>query len=251
MAFTRFLFCLILFTVASVNTVVSAQFVNFGAPKKFIELEVHFDVGGSGVFQNYMKCFNQIKELNTTAGTSFGIGSKAVFGVSDFLGFGTELNFVLNRYSIDFAVTNAEVSSVSNIFLRNRYTYANIPVFVSFRFNASNSVRWNINLGVYYEYGLFGNQKQTIYNTSMNELGQLVPQTVEIKPAYFGSDETFINSFYHSDLGFHFSTGLTFGGHITIGAKLNLGFKNISYTDGLINPSIHNYSIMGSIGYQF
>lgn len=251
MKFSRVFSITILLIVSLSTTKISAQFVNFGKAEDFLEIDVHAQVGGSGVFQNYMKCFNQIQELNTTAGTAYGIGARAVFGISNFLGLGTELNLNLDCYNMDLAVNDNSISSVSNIFLHNRYLYAEIPVFVSFRFNASNTVRLNLDLGIYYQYGLGGNQKQSIYNTTLNELGQLVPQTVYIQPKYFDSRETFINSFSRSDIGLHFSPGLRFGKHINIAAKLGVGFKNISYTDGIVNPAIRNYTILGCVGYQF
>lgn len=242
---------LIFIGISLVYTNANGQFINFGPAKDFLELDVHFQAGGSGVFQNYMKKFPEIKELNTMASTSYGIGARAVFGIKDFIGFGTELNLKLDGYNLDLAVSNDNGTNVSNIFLHNRYLYAHIPVFVSFRFNASTAVRWNVDFGMYYEYGFAGKQKQSIYTTSLNELGQLVPQEVYLDPSYFVSDETFINSFFRSDIGFHIATGLRLGRHINVSAKLDLGIKNISYTDGLVNPSIYNYNVTGCVGYEF
>lgn len=228
-----------------------AQFMDFGPARDFIELDAHLQVGGSGIFQNYMKKFPQIKELNTMDGTSYGIGARAVFGIRDFLGIGTELNLNIDGYSMDVAVLNDEGTNVSNVFLRNRYLYANIPVFVSFRFNALGSIRLHFDVGLYYSYGLLGKQSQSIYSNILNELGQLVPQNVFQKPHYFNSYDTFINSFYHNDIGLYLATGIRLGRHITVGAKCGIGMKNISFTDGLKNPAVRNYNIQGYAGYQF
>ncbi len=41
-------------------------------------------------------------------------------------------------------VSNDDATSVNNVFLRNRYCYANIPMFMSFRFHVLGTIRWNI-----------------------------------------------------------------------------------------------------------
>lgn len=245
-------FILLIFSVVALSSYHSrAQFIDFGPARDFLEFDAHVHVGGSGVFQNYIKKFPQIRELNTMAGTSYGAGARAVFGLRDFLGLGTELNLNLDGYSMDFAISNEDGTNISNVFLRNRYLYAHIPLFISFRFNVSGSIRLHFDLGLYYEYGLFGKQSQSIYSNELNELGQLVPLNVFQKSNYFNSTETFINSFYHSDLGLHLALGLRLGRHITVGAKFGIGMKNISFTDGIKNPSVRNYNIWGVAGYQF
>lgn len=226
-------------------------FINFGPAKQFVELDVHLLAGGSGVTQNYQGSFAEIRELNESMGSSFGVGAGAVFGLSDFLGLGTQLNFTFNHNKMTIAVSSDGVTSVSNVFLSNRYLYANIPVFLSFRFNVLGSIRWNVDAGMYYSYGLTGSQKQSIFNSTVNDLGQLISRVVETKPDYFGSTQTFINSFYRSDLGLHLATGLQFGRHITLGCQFQVGFKNVAYTSGVINPNVHNISLLASVGYKF
>lgn len=226
-------------------------FISFAPAKQFVELDVHILAGGTGITQNYQKSFPQIRELNSSMGAAYGVGAGAVFGFSSFLGLGTQLNLTTCHNKLDMAVSNDDATSVSNIFISNRYLYANIPVYLSFRFNLLGALRWNVDAGFYYAYGLTGKQKQTIYNSTVNDLGQLVPRVVETKPDYFHSEATFINAFYRSDIGLHLATGLQFGSHITLGCQFQIGFKNVAYTSGLVNPNIHNTNIMASLGYKF
>lgn len=220
-------------------------------PLRFVELDLHALAGGSSVTQNYMGTFPEIRELNSSMGAAYGVGAGAVFNFSGFLGLGTELNLTVNHNKIDMAVANDDATAVSNIFLRNRYWYANVPVYMSFRFSIAGLVRLNLDAGMYYSYGIAGRQKQTIYNSTVNDLGQLIPRVISTRPDYFNDGGTFINRFRRSDIGLHLGAGLTFGGHITVGARFQLGLKNVSFTDGVNNPNIHNINVMAMAGYKF
>ena len=58
---------------------------------------------------------------------------------------------------------------------------------MSFRFHVLGPIRWNIDAGLFYQYGLSGSRDQTIFNSVINDLGQLVPRVVKSKPDYFNS----------------------------------------------------------------
>lgn len=230
--------------------VADAQFVDYGAPSQFVETDVHILGGTTGIIQNYGSAFSEITEMNSSSGAGYGVGAGAVFGLRGWLGLGTELNFVVGHNKLNMAVGN-NITSVSNIFIRNRYVYTNIPVYMSFRFNILTGLRWNIDAGLYYSYGIAGSQKQTIYNSSVNELGQIVPRVETSRPGYFNDSNTFINSFRRSDIGLHLATSLLFGRHVTLGVRSQIGFKNISFNDGIRNPRIHNISLLAMVGYKF
>lgn len=229
----------------------SAPFVDYSAPKDFIEVEVHALGGGSSITQNYRGCFPQIQNLNVNMGYSLGLGARAVFGLRNYLGLGTELNLLLNNYNMDMAVLGSDHMSMSAVFVDNRFYYLNIPIFMSFRFNVAKSVRWNVDAGMYYAYGIGGTQKQRIYRAGINEMEELVPQVVNVKTGYFHSAETFINSFNRGDIGVHLGTSLNFGPHLSVGCKFQIGLKNSARKNGIVNPNIHNYNLHGVIGYRF
>ena len=76
-------------TVLAVMSVVvedaSARFVDYSAPSKFIEVDVHALGGGSSVTQNYRGCFPQIQNLNVNMGYSLARGlcsASAIISVS-------------------------------------------------------------------------------------------------------------------------------------------------------------------------
>lgn len=230
--------------------VMRAQFVDHSPARQFIEVDVHALAGTSGITQNYGSSFGAITNLNTSMGASFGAGAGAVFGMREWFGLGTEINLVYASNKLDMAVSGSESPSVSNVFIRNRFFYSNFPVFMSFRFNIVPGVRWRVDTGFYYTFGLLGKQKQSIYNTTINELGQLVPRIVITEPDYYHDSNTFINSYNRGDIGLHLATSLQFGNHLIVGVRSQIGFKNQSYTRGIKNPNIHNVNILATLGYR-
>ncbi len=228
-------------------------FCDHSPATRFFESEIHVMVGGSSITQNYMSCFSEIRELNASMGTAWGAGVKAELGLRNFLSIGTQINLIVNNNKTDLAISNDNATSLSNVFLENRYYYINIPVYMSFRFNLASSIRWNVDGGIYYSYGIGGSQKQTAYTSTVNPLGQLINRITVSKPGYFNNEETFINSFRRSDIGLHIATGLTFNYTYTVGVRSMIGFKNISTVgeSGISNPNIHNINLMLVLGYKF
>ncbi|MDE6175920.1 MAG: PorT family protein [Paramuribaculum sp.] len=227
------------------------EFCNHGAPDKFLSLETQLMIGGSGITQNYGSSFPEIRDINASMGVGWGLGVVAEFGIRDYLWLGTQVNMIVNNNKLDVAVSNANATSISNIFLSNRAYYLNFPVYLSFKFNIAAPVRWNVDFGGYYSYGFAGSQKQTIYNSLVNELGGLINRTFTSKPSFFNNNSTFINRFCRGDIGVMVATGLTFAGHYHIGVRSTIGLKNISKSSGIVNPNIHNATIMVTLGYRF
>lgn len=229
------------------------EFVDFGPAPEFLEVSVHALGGSSMITENYMGCFSEITEMNTSGGLTVGGGITAVFGIKDWLGIGTELNLLSQRYRADMAVSNDDATSISNIFLKNSTTVANIPIYMQFRFNVASGVRWTVDAGLYYSYGLHGRQKQSIYSSQVNSMGQLVNNRLTSKVHYYNSQSTFINTYHRSDIGFHLATGLQFSRKISVGARIDIGLKNVAHIKGnagIVCPNIHNIGYSFTIGYR-
>lgn len=227
-------------------------FVDFGPAPEFIEVSVHAMGGGSLITENYMGCFKEITEMNTSGGFTFGAGASAVFGVKNWLGIGTELNLLSQRYRTDMAVSNEDATTVSNIFLRNSTVVANIPVYLQFRFNIMPDVRWIVDAGLYYSYGLRGSQGQSIYMSQVNSLGQLVNKHLTDKVKYYNSPQTFINTFGRGDIGLHMGTSLKFKRRLSLGVRMDFGLKNTAHIEGnagIVCPNVHNFGYTFAIGY--
>lgn len=229
----------------------ATDFVDFSPAKRMLEVDAHTLIGIGSVFQNYKSHFPQIQNLNVNFGESLGLGFRAVFGLREYLGFGTAIDITTNSYNIDMAVIGNDNASMSSVFLDNRTYTANIPIFVSFRFNVDKSVRWSIDAGLYYSYGFAGTQKQRIYRADINAMDELVPQLELVKTDYYHSSATFVNAYNRGDIGVHLATYVNFGPHLIVGARYQIGCKNSSRPLGVINPSIHNLYFHGVVGYRF
>lgn len=230
----------------------NAPFVSHAAPSKFIDLDIHAMIGGSTVTQNYSDCFSAISEINLSMGTAFGIGATARFSFTNFIGMGVEANFMINNYRMSLAVADDDATSITNCFVRNHYYTANFPVYISLNFNLGSVVRWNIDAGLYYTYGLSGRSKSTLYNARVNELGQLITSVTNQKASYYNSPDAFIASSYRGDIGLHIATGFTFMRRYSVGVRSQIGFKNESHAYNAIKqPNVHNINLLCSLGYHF
>lgn len=239
--------------LALVGLAASSQpFADHSRPARFLELQLHGLVGGSYLTNNYRGIFPAIRELDTTMGISYGLGAGAVLPFRDYFGIGTEINFVMNHNRADIFTSNFTIQSASNLYLRNSYYGINVPVYLTWRFNIGEGVRWNVDFGGYYSYGLGGSQKQALYRSLVNDLGQLVYQEEHFKPDFYNSDATFQNSFHRADLGLHLATGLTFHRHFFLAARAQFGLKNIAFIEnGISIPSVHTVSFLIQTGWKF
>lgn len=244
--------CLIVIMTLLSTSLFAQKFVDHSRPAHFLETQVHGFVGGSYLTDNYMSVFPVIRELDRTMGVSYGLGAAATFVFRDYFGLGTEINFIANHNRADIFTSNFTVQSASNLYLRNTYYNINVPIFLTWRFNIADGVRWNVDFGGYYAYGICGTQKQALYRSLVNELGQLVYQEEHFKPDFFNSDGTFQNRFRRGDLGVHVATGLTFHRHFFLGARAQFGLKNIAFVEnGITTPEIHTVSFLIQTGWKF
>lgn len=234
------------------SSMASTPFINYGKPARFIDLNGHLSVGGSGITQNYASAFPQISELAVNMGTAVGFGAGARLNFTDFLGLGCQVNFLINNYKTNTAVTDEAVTSLTNVFVKNHYYTLNFPVYVTFGFNLGSSVKWNVDAGAYYSRGLTGTSDATYYSAQVNPMGQLISTRVRQESKYYNSSASFIASSHRNDIGLHVGTGLTFMRTLMLGVSVQIGFKNVAHAyDAVIRPNVHNYNVLGTLGWQF
>lgn len=229
----------------------SDTLINYGPAPKLIETQIHLMGGGSSVTQNYSKTFPNIQNQNVNMGNSWGFGARAVFGIRDYLGFGTCIDLMLNHYNVDMALLADDNSSMSALFVNSHNYTVNVPVFISFRFNVARRVRWNVDGGFFYSFGFAGRQKQLIYRAEINSMDELVPELQRVTTDYYHSPRTLFNVFNRGDIGLHLATSLDIGPHIAVGIQSQYGLKNAARTNGVYSPSVHNFALHGLIGYRF
>lgn len=230
----------------------SKPFIDHGKPARFLETGVLLSIGGSSVHQNLADRFSEISELSLSMGTQLGIGAQAEIAFTNFISLGVQTNFMINNWKMDLAVADDEASSISNCFIRNHFYSLMFPVYGSFKFNLGTRVRWNVDAGAYYAYGLGGNNKWTLYSAHVNQLGQLITTITNEKAPYYNSREAFIASSYRGDLGVYLASGLTFSRKLSLGVRCFFGCKNQAHAyDAVVNPRILNMSVSGVATYLF
>lgn len=216
-----------------------------------LNLDVHLLVGGSYITENYRSCYPQISDINTVTGPAWGLGVGARFNIRPFLGLGTELNFTRNSDKMDLAVVGTDNTSVSNVFQRNTYWKLDFPVYLTYISKLANSVSWNVDAGIYYSYGTGGSQKNNIYHTSSNDLGQLMMVVTSLNTGFYNDYNAFIISYRRGDLGLHLATGLTFANHLKLGLRTHIGCQNTARSTGIVRPKSHNIDFLAMLGWQF
>lgn len=227
-------------------------FVNHGRAPRFIDFEAHGLIGASTVTHNYQSCFPQISQMALTSGMAGGLGAGARTWFSDFIALGMEFNFLVNHYNNNLAVADDDATSITNVFVRNRFYTLNFPVYVTFNFNVSPNIRWTIDAGGYYAYGLTGRSRTTFYSAQVNPVGQLITTVTGHRTDFYNSPETFIVSSYRGDAGLHIATGLTFRRLISIGLRMEMGVKNIAHAYNAVRtPNVHNFSALATLGWCF
>lgn len=221
------------------------------AQRPLFNLYAHALIGGSYLTENYRKCFHEISDLNTVMGPAGGVGVGARFNLRPHLGLGTEINFTRNSDKMDMAVVGEDNRSVSNVFQRNVYWRLDFPVYLSYIGHLGAKVEWNLDAGLYYAYGTGGSQKNNIYHTTTNDLGQLMMSTTSYDTGFYNDPKAFINYYRRGDIGLHLATGLTFAGHFRVGVRAHLGMSNAARTAGIVRPTSHNMDFMGLLGWMF
>ena len=218
---------------------------------RILNVNVHLIAGLSNTTNNYVKCFPEISDLNSSVGQSLGVGVDGVMMLGRRWGIGTAINFIHTSRRMDMAVSGFSAKSVSNVFQRNSYYVIDVPIYARWHTRIASEVRWNIDGGIYYSYGTGGKQKNTIYDAKINDLGQLFTTRTELEAGYYNDGNAFVNSYRRADVGLHIATGLTFKRHITVGLRAHLGLKDVSRNTGIVNPSARNVDLMALLGWTF
>lgn len=248
----KFLLPLLIIGAVAHSATAQKPFIDHSKPSRFIETGVHAIMGGSTVTQNFTSCFPAISQLSQNMGLSVGVGADAEIFFTNFIALGVEANFFCNNWKMDLAIADDDATSISNCFVRNNFYTFNFPIYASFKFNLGSRVRWNVDAGAYYTYGLGGRNKWTLYSAHVNSLGQLITTITNEKASYYNSRDAFIASSYRGDIGVHLSTGFTFAGKVSVSVRGQFGCKNQAHVyESVVTPRVHNISVSGSVGYIF
>jgi len=229
----------------------SSDFFDTSAPKNIIEGEVFTAIGASWFTQNYKDNIPNLQALNMTPGTMIGLGARVQIAIHDFFAIGTTASFNICNNSMTAIGISHQPDNTAGFNIKNHYYYFNVPIYASFRFNIAKNVRWNIDTGFYYGYGVGGTSKSNIYITYQNELGQFITEQFYDKDSYFSEDAPLIHGTHRSDYGLHLATGFKFFDHYCINFVSQYGLKNVAEEKNTTDISVHNINLNVTLGYEF
>ena len=229
----------------------ATDFFDTSRSSRIIEGEVHATIGASWFTQNYGDNIPQMQSLNMTPGAMVGLGARVQLAIHDFFAIGTSLNVNMHNNSLTAIVTSHEPDNTAGFTVDNRYYYVNIPVYASIRFNIADNVRWNVDGGLYYAYGIGGRSKSNIYITYQNELGQFITEHFYDRDSYFSESAPLLHDIHRSDYGLHVATGLKFYNHYCINFVAQYGLKNVAEKKNTTDMSVHNLNVSVALGYEF
>jgi len=186
-------------------------------------------------------------DLLTSNVDSWGIGFEAgaVFDINirDFFTLQPGIFFSIrnNKYChsiISYDHEMAMLSTISNEG-KTRHTTFTIPVLASFRFNLSDELRWQVDAGPYFEFGLGGYDKGNFLQMSNPQAGN--NRYSMFNNAYYDIRRKF-------DWGLKVGTGLRFKEHYYAGVHYEAGFCRVYKSK---EAGGHNKGWMFTLGYDF
>lgn len=118
-----------------------------------------------------------------------------------------------------------------------RPTYLELPLLLSFHYNITNNIEWQVNAGPYLALGIFGKATETY---SEKEDGETYKETESYK--LFGDDGY---GFRRFDVGLCFGTGITYS-NLYFGIQYDLGLNSLDP-----DWKIKNRTFAINIGYNF
>lgn len=240
--------------VAAAVTGVRAQTVPFldtAKPDHFIEIDVHAGDGASTITQNYSSAVPSVQDFVLTPGNRLIFGAGAILPVRNYFAIGTRLDIAINNYYWSMTIMDRNQGTLNTLYSRNRYTAAEVPVFMQLRCNLGSSVVWRSELGAYISFGLGGHSRYSEASSSTNSLGQSQVTETQYKNDYYDDSEPVINTFRKTYWGLHLGTGILAGRHFTLNVVMHAGARNLAKNLGVLDIRARTLNVTFTAGYQF
>lgn len=221
-------------------TIASAQFFDKSEAENFFGLGVRIGLNTSNISE-YSKPGDKTDNHSIDSwGLGFNAGIVCDINFRNYLtiqpGFFFESRS--NKYSFFNYMTGASDQNGTGYGKTRNYSFK-VPILASIRFNPASNIRWSIDFGPYFSFGLGGHDKGSAYTYSyINGIPAIIQTSFD--NGYFDSRNKF-------DIGLKMGTGLQFFNHYYVGIHYEAGLKDPwkEYTGG------HNKAWTFTIGYDF
>ena len=191
-------------------------------------------------------------KVNFDLGSGFTIGAVADLNVRNF--FSIQPGVFYENRSFDYSIIDNRPSqqTIHSIYGHTRFNLISIPVLASFKFNISNTVKWFVEAGPYFAFGMGGDDdveeiSASVASSTTGGTSQYIykPYTRD----YYGNDLD-QSEWQHEKFhwGLKAGTGLKMFKHFVVGIHYQFGFNNISRSP---SRHINEQSASLTFGYDF
>ena len=220
-------------------------------PSQFMEVGVHFGLGASSIAQNYSTAIPDLSDFTFTPGVMMSFGATAKLPIRNYLAIGTGLDFNINNYFWNMTILHPQSGTLNALTQRHHFYDLSIPLTLDLRFNVSNNVRWDSEIGGYLTFGLSGRTRTTSYLSSINSLGQSQVTELTYRKDYYKEPDAIVNGVVNLDWGVHLATGLLIADHYSVKAVMHAGLRDIARNFGVLDIHNHTLNVSFRVGYVF
>lgn len=157
------------------------DFVDYDAPRKMVSVGVRLGVNTSSVGINFDDIYGDMKHFNNDWHAGFDAGAVVNLNIRNYFTLQPGFFFQNKSYNSTLITANFDEGKLKNSFHHSRYYYFQIPILASFRFNISHGLKWLVDVGPYFAFGLGGDTKVETYSTEIKEDGSSVINRAEYK----------------------------------------------------------------------
>lgn len=239
----KIFFALSLLAVAA--TASAAEFADTSVPDQMIDLGVRFGISSSNLSADIPHAG---EECNFSWKRGFTAGVVMNLNIRDF--FSIQPGFYFENRSYDYSTIRHDADRralETNLGHTRRYAFS-IPVLASFHLNISNAVRWDVEAGPYFSFGI-GDGKDEVTAIAVSAPSNTPGRYSYItgKRDYYGDDVWQHRNF---DCGVQIGTGVEVMDHYVFNISYQRGLRNVAGAHDL-GWSMKNKGWNFAIGYKF
>lgn len=232
--------------LAAAATASATDFADTSAPDRMVDAGVRFGITSSNISADI-----PLSGYNCSFAWKRGFAAGAVVDLNIRNFFSIEPGFYFENRSYDYIAVchEPDVKVLSaNIGHTRRYAFS-VPVLASFHFNISNAVRWNVEAGPYFTFGI-GDGKDNVEYTSIGvstSPGYNSYTSTDGKRDYYGDENWQHRKF---DCGVQIGTGVEIMDHYVVNISYQRGLRNVAGAHDT-GWSMKNKGWNFAIGYKF
>lgn len=211
---SRFKFFILGLLALTVSSAGAQNFFDTSAPDKFINFGVRLGINTSN---QTSPSYGKISNLDSW-GTGFDAGAVVDINFRDFLSVQPGFFFESRSHNYSYiseALTGGSIPDVAN-YGHTRSTWFKIPLLASVKFNPASNLRWALEAGPVFGFGLGGSDKSHFFSPDYG--------WTRFKTGYFDNRKKW-------SFGWKLGTTLRYAGHYLLGIHYEAGTSDVYKSD--------------------